>query len=155
MGLVAHRPRTPGPGCHNPTDAALDEHVCAGRAVIAARSARTRGRCAVWPVWGGYAGALAELAYSPESRADLTDGSAVRMSRRYHFLVDRVVHVPYTVEQDETGWWSAHASLPGGGANGEGQTAEEAVADLREALDGWFAEFGVPDELTITVRDVA
>jgi predicted RNase H-like HicB family nuclease len=77
------------------------------------------------------------------------------MSRRYHFLVDRVVHVPYTVEQDETGWWSAHASLPGGGANGEGQTAEEAVADLREALDGWFAEFGVPDELTITVRDVA
>jgi hypothetical protein len=66
------------------------------------------------------------------------------MSRRYHFLVDRVVHVPYTVEQDETGWWSAHASLPGGGANGEGQIAEEAVADLREALDGWFAEFGVP-----------
>jgi predicted RNase H-like HicB family nuclease len=70
-------------------------------------------------------------------------------------FVDRVVHVPYTVEQDETGWWAAHASLPGGGANGEGQTAEEAVADLREALDGWFAEFGVPDELTITVRDVA
>ena len=27
----------------------------------------------------------------------------------------------------------------------------EAV-DLREAFDGWFAEFGVPDELTITVR---
>jgi predicted RNase H-like HicB family nuclease len=77
------------------------------------------------------------------------------MSRGYHLLVDRVVHVPYTVEQDETGWWSAHASLPGGGANGEGQTAEEAVTDLREALDGWFAEFGVPDELTITVRDVA
>ena len=70
-------------------------------------------------------------------------------------FVDRVVHVPYTVEQDETGWWAAHASLPGGGANGEGQTAEEAVADLREVLDGWFAEFGVPDELTITVRDVA
>jgi len=39
-----------------------------------------------------------------------------------------------------TGWWVAHAPLPGGGANGEGQTAEEAVADLREALDGWFAE---------------
>jgi predicted RNase H-like HicB family nuclease len=55
----------------------------------------------------------------------------------------------------KTGWWSARASPPGGGANGEGQTPEEAVADLREALDGWFAEFGVPDELTITVRDVA
>ncbi len=57
------------------------------------------------------------------------------------FVADRVVHVPYTVEQKETGWWSAHASLPGGGANGEGQTAEEAVADLREAFDGWFAKF--------------
>jgi hypothetical protein len=33
-----------------------------------------------------------------------------------------------------------------------GQTPEEAVTDLREAFDGWFAEFGVPDELTITVR---
>jgi hypothetical protein len=97
-----------GSGCHSPTGAALGEHVCAGRAIIATRSARTRGRCAV-----------------------------------------------YTVEQDETGGWSAHASLPGGGANGEGQTAEEGVADLREALDGWFAEFGVPDELTITVRDAA
>jgi len=86
---------------------------------------------------------------------DRNDGPAVWTSRRYNRFVDRVVHVPYTVEQDETGWWSAHASLPGGGANGEGQTPEEAVADLREALDGWFAEFGVPDELTITVRDVA
>jgi len=63
--------------------------------------------------------------------------------------------VPYTVEQDETGWWCAHAPLPGGGANGEGQTPEEAVADLRQALDGWFAEFGVPEELTVTVPDVA
>ena len=91
----------------------------------------------------------------PEARTGRADSSAVRMSRRYHLLVDRVAHVLYTVEQDETGWWSAHASLPGGGANGEGQTEEEAVADLREALDGWFAEFGVPDELTVTVRDVA
>jgi predicted RNase H-like HicB family nuclease len=98
----------------------------------------------------------AELACS--LRAALPARTAVdgrRMSRGYHFLVDRIVHVPYTVEQDETGWWAAHASLPGGGANGEGQTADEAVADLREALDGWFAEFGVPDELTITVPDVA
>jgi len=69
-------------------------------------------------------------------------------------LMEHVAHVPYTVEQDETGWWCAHASLPGGGANGEGRTAEEAVADLREALGGWFAEFGVPDELTIAVSDV-
>jgi predicted RNase H-like HicB family nuclease len=78
-----------------------------------------------------------------------------RISRRYDSFVDRVAHVPYTVEQDEAGWWCAHASLPGGGANGEGQTPEGAVADLREALGGWFAEFGVPDELAITVRGMA
>lgn len=82
-------------------------------------------------------------------------GEARVLGKPYNAFVDHVVHVPYTVEQDETGWWCAHAPLPGGGANGEGQTPEEAVADLREALDGWFAEFGVPEELTITVRDVA
>jgi predicted RNase H-like HicB family nuclease len=68
--------------------------------------------------------------------------------------MSREVHVPYTVEQDETGWFCAHAPLPGGGANGEGQTRDEAIADLREALTGWFAEFGAPDELTMTL-DVA
>ncbi len=67
----------------------------------------------------------------------------------------RAVHVPYTVEQDEDGAWSAHAQLrPGVGAHGEGGDAEAAVADLREALEGLIAEFGVPDELTVTV-DVA
>jgi hypothetical protein len=40
------------------------------------------------------------------------------------------------------------------GANGEGDSPEAAVADLREALTGLIAEFGVPDELTVTV-DVA
>jgi predicted RNase H-like HicB family nuclease len=67
----------------------------------------------------------------------------------------RAVHVPYTVEQDEDGIWCAHAQLrPGVGANGEGDTAEAAVADLRQALEGLVAEFGAPDELTLTV-DVA
>jgi predicted RNase H-like HicB family nuclease len=69
--------------------------------------------------------------------------------------MSRTVHIPYTVEQDETGWYCAHASLPGGGANGEGRTAADAEADLRQALAGWFAEFGVPDELTVVVDDVA
>ena len=59
--------------------------------------------------------------------------------------------MPYTVEQDETGWFCAHAALPGGGANGEGQTRGEAIEDLRVALEGWFAEFGTPDELAVTV----
>ena len=43
---------------------------------------------------------------------------------------------------------------PGVGANGEGDTLDAAVADLREALEGLVAEFGAPDELTLMV-DVA
>ncbi len=46
------------------------------------------------------------------------------------------------------------AVAPGVGANGEGGTAEAAVADLREALEALITEFGVPDELTVMV-DVA
>jgi predicted RNase H-like HicB family nuclease len=65
----------------------------------------------------------------------------------------REVHVPYTVEQDEDGVWCAHAQLrPQVGANGEGDTREAAIEDLREALTGLIAEFGVPDELTVTVE---
>jgi predicted RNase H-like HicB family nuclease len=67
----------------------------------------------------------------------------------------RSVHVPYTVEQDEDGVWCAHAQLrPGVGANGQGSSTEAAIADLREALIALVEEFGVPDELTVTV-DVA
>lgn len=65
----------------------------------------------------------------------------------------RSVHVLYTVEQDEDGVWCAHAQLrPGVGAHGEGETAEAAIADLREALAGLITEFGIPDELTVTVE---
>lgn len=60
--------------------------------------------------------------------------------------------MPYVVERDEGGVWCAHAQLrPGAGAHGEGDTPEAAVDDLREALTGLIAEFGVPDELTLTV----
>lgn len=69
--------------------------------------------------------------------------------------MSQVVHVPYAVEQDEDGVWCAHAQLrPHLGANGQGDSREAAVADLREALAGLIAEFGVPDELTLTI-DVA
>ena len=69
-------------------------------------------------------------------------------------VMTRAVHVPCTVEHED-GIWCAHAQLrPGVGAYGEGNTAEAAVADLREALEGLVAEFGAPDELTLTV-DVA
>ena len=69
--------------------------------------------------------------------------------------MSRAVHVPYTVGQDEDGVWCAHAQLRlGVGAHGEGNSREAAIADLREALIGLIAEFGVPDELTLML-DVA
>jgi hypothetical protein len=40
------------------------------------------------------------------------------------------------------------------GAHGEGDTPDEAVADLHEALIGLIEEFGVPNEPTLTL-DVA
>lgn len=43
---------------------------------------------------------------------------------------------------------------PGVGANGEGDTHEAAIEDLRQALSGLIAEFGPPDELTLML-DVA
>ena len=67
-------------------------------------------------------------------------------------MIIKAVHVPYTVEEDEDGVWCAHAQLrPSVSANGEGATREEAVDDLREALAGLIAEFGMPDELTMAV----
>jgi hypothetical protein len=69
--------------------------------------------------------------------------------------VSRVVHVPYSVSQDEDGVWCASAQLgPGVGAVGDGPTEEAAVADLREALQALLAETGPPPELTLTL-DVA
>jgi predicted RNase H-like HicB family nuclease len=63
-----------------------------------------------------------------------------------------VVHVLYVVELDEDGVWCAHAQLrPGVGAHGQGKDEAAAVADLREALTGLIAEFGVPNELAIPV----
>jgi predicted RNase H-like HicB family nuclease len=69
--------------------------------------------------------------------------------------MNRVIHVPYTLEQDEDGVWCAAAQLrPGVGAVGDGATAGEAIADLRHALAALIEEVGVPQELTLTL-DVA
>lgn len=63
-----------------------------------------------------------------------------------------IVHVPYTVDQDEDGVWCAHAWLgASGGANGNGATPEEAVADLREAVQMVIDEDGVPAQLARTL----
>ena len=69
--------------------------------------------------------------------------------------MSRVIHLPYTLEQDEDGVWCASAQLrPGVGAVGDGATPEEAIADLREALTLLIEEVGAPPELTLTL-DVA
>jgi len=67
--------------------------------------------------------------------------------------VKRDIHVPYTVERDEGGVWAAQAALrPDAFANGQGDTREAAVADLREAIVALAGEVGVPDELVVTVE---
>jgi hypothetical protein len=64
----------------------------------------------------------------------------------------RTVHIPYTLERDEDGVWNAHAWLgSSGGANGNGPTEEEAIADLREAVQMVIDEDGVPEQLARTL----
>ena len=64
-----------------------------------------------------------------------------------------VVHVPYVVEQDEDGGWYASAYLrPGVAAFGEGSTQEAAIADLCAGLELLIEEYGIPDELTLTIN---
>lgn len=64
----------------------------------------------------------------------------------------REVPIPYTVEQDEDSVWCAHAQLPPHiGAHGDGTAENDTIEDLREALSGLIAEFGVPQELTRTL----
>jgi len=59
------------------------------------------------------------------------------------------------IEQDEDGVWCASAQLRTGvGAVGDGESPEQAIADLRDALTALIEEVGAPEELTLTV-DVA
>ena len=46
----------------------------------------------------------------------------------------RLVHIPYTVGQDEDGVWCAHAYVGRVGCNGSGDTREETLTDLRDAV---------------------
>jgi hypothetical protein len=66
----------------------------------------------------------------------------------------REAHVPYTVAQDEDGVWCAHAYVGRVGCNGNGQSREEALVDLREPVVMVLEDDGVPEEFTILV-DVA
>lgn len=61
--------------------------------------------------------------------------------------------MPYVVEQDEDGVWCASAQLrPGVGAVGDGATQEEAIDDLRAAVEALLDVVGPPDELTLTLN---
>ncbi|GHD18052.1 hypothetical protein [Nocardiopsis kunsanensis] len=57
----------------------------------------------------------------------------------------QVPAVPYTLEQDEDGFWCARARIrPGVGARGRGADPDSAVADLQEALAGLVEGSGPP-----------
>lgn len=67
-------------------------------------------------------------------------------------MSDQTIHLPYTVERDEDGVWCARAEVhPGVIAYGDGPTEQAAIADLREGAIGLIEEFGVPNELAITI----
>jgi hypothetical protein len=73
-------------------------------------------------------------------------------SKRTPAIPVRVVHVHYVAEQDEDsdGWRASALLRRGVAAYGEGETREEAIADLTSGLELLIEEVGVPDELTIT-----
>lgn len=67
--------------------------------------------------------------------------------------MQRDITVPFTVDQDENGAWYAAAALtPDAFANGEGDTREAAIEDLRAAIVLLAEEVGVPEQLTVTVE---
>lgn len=79
-----------------------------------------------------------------------------RWDRTWRILttMGRMVHIPYTVGQDEDGVWCAHAYVGRVGCNGSGDTREEALTDLREAVTMVLEDDGAPEEFAIIV-DVA
>jgi predicted RNase H-like HicB family nuclease len=64
------------------------------------------------------------------------------------------LHVPYVVEQDEDGTWLAEAALtPDIFVQGEGETREAAIEDLRTSITQAATDSGIPDQLVITLPD--
>jgi predicted RNase H-like HicB family nuclease len=67
--------------------------------------------------------------------------------------VQHEITVPFTVSQDENGAWCAAAALtPEAFANGEGETREAAIEDLKAAVALLAEEVGVPEQLVVTVE---
>jgi predicted RNase H-like HicB family nuclease len=69
--------------------------------------------------------------------------------------VRREITVPFTVEQDENGAWCAAAALtPDAFANGQGDTRDAAIADLKDAIAVLVEEVGVPEQLVVVIEVV-
>ena len=68
--------------------------------------------------------------------------------------MQREITVPFTIAEDtEDGGWTAAAALtPDAFANGEGETREAAIEDLKAAIALLVEEVGVPEQLTLTVE---
>jgi predicted RNase H-like HicB family nuclease len=67
--------------------------------------------------------------------------------------LQREIHVPYTIEQDEDGIWCAAAALtPDAFANGQGATREAAIEDLKAAIELLAESVGVPEQLVMTLE---
>lgn len=67
--------------------------------------------------------------------------------------MQREIHLPFTVGQDEDGIWIAEAALtPQAFANGSGATREAAVEDLKDAVTRLAETVGVPEQLVVTVE---
>jgi predicted RNase H-like HicB family nuclease len=67
--------------------------------------------------------------------------------------MQREITVPFTVEQDENGAWCAAAALtPEAFANGQGESREAAIEDLKEAIALLAEEVGVPEQLVVSVE---
>lgn len=76
------------------------------------------------------------------------DGDLTKEREAVLTAVSKTVHVPFSLEEDGDGVWCAHAWLgSSGGANGSGATRDEAIADLREAVQMILEEDGVPPQL--------
>lgn len=63
--------------------------------------------------------------------------------------------MPFTGEErHEDRGWVAHGSLTSDAfVNGEGETREEAIEDLKAAIVGHPNVVGVPDQLVVTLPD--
>lgn len=62
------------------------------------------------------------------------------------------LHVPYVVEQDEDGTWVAEAAFtPDIFVQGEGDTREAAIEDLRTSITQAAADSGIPEQLVVDI----